>query len=212
MAAALWGFIELQDEVQEGDPLPFDEQILLFFRAPDDPGSLRGPAWMEKASRDITPLGGGPVLTLVTLGAAGFFVLRRQWTPLAVMLVTVIGGAFVLDGLKGLYERERPQVTAHLVNEVSYSFLSGHSAMATVVYLTLAVMLAEFQKKRRMRVYILGYGALLAFLIGISRIILGVQLPERCGRGLDVRTSLGMARVDRCLTSQASFAQTRRTD
>lgn len=183
MAAALWGFIELQDEVREGDPLLFDEQILLFFRAADDPGQLRGPVWMEKAWRDITSLGGGSVLTLITLGATGFFVLRRQWIPVAVMLLTVIGGAFVLIGLKGLYERERPQVTAHLVEEISSGFPSGHSTMAMVVYLTLAVMLAEFQKKRRIRVYILGYGILLALLVGISRIILGVHYPSDVAAG-----------------------------
>lgn len=186
LGGASWIFIELQDEVREGEPLPFDEWMLLWFREADDPSALRGPEWLEETVRDITALGGPTVLTIVTVGISGFFLLRRQFQPLLLMLGTVIGGAFLVDGLKELYERTRPEMTAHLVEEASHSFPSGHSTMATVVYLSLAVMLAQFQKKRRMRVYIVGYAALLAFMIGISRVILGVHYPSDVAAGWTV--------------------------
>ena len=180
---ALWAFIELQDEVRDGEAFAFDERILLSFREPGNPDELRGPRWLEKVSRDITALGGNAVLTLVTIGAGGFFLLRRQWVPLAVTLTSAIGGALLVDWLKSLYERERPTITRHLMEEASHSFPSGHSTMAVVIYLTLAVTLAEFQEKRRLRVYILGYAATLAALIGLSRVILGVHYPSDVAAG-----------------------------
>ncbi len=183
MAGACWAFIGLQEEVFEGETRKVDEQVLLFFREAGHPATLRGPAWTANAARDVTALGGVTVLSLLTLGLAGFFVLRRQWGALALMLITVIGGVFIVDGLKTAYGRERPTVIDHLVEETSYSFPSGHSTMATVVYLTLAVMLAEFQEKRSLRVYILGYAVLLAGLIGVSRVVLGVHYPSDVAAG-----------------------------
>ncbi|MFP4281136.1 MAG: phosphatase PAP2 family protein, partial [Opitutales bacterium] len=121
--------------------------------------------------------------TLLTFGVAGFFVLRRQWAALGLTLVTVIGGAYLVDGLKSLYARERPEITAHLMEEASLSFPSGHSTMAAVVYLTLAVMVAEFQERRRLRVYLMGYAGILVGLIGMSRVVLGVHYPSDVAAG-----------------------------
>lgn len=177
VAGALWGFLELQDEVVEGELRAVDESILLFFRQPNDPDTLRGLPGLEKTARDITSLGGPAVLVLISLGVAGFFALRREWVPLLAMIATVLGGLALVEILKPLYARDRPEVTEHLMEEVSYSFPSGHSTMAAVVYLTLAVMLAEFFEKRRLRVYVLAYAGLLVVLIGCSRVILGVHYP-----------------------------------
>lgn len=183
MAAACWGFVELADEMREGDTRAVDEQLLLLFREPGNPERLRGPADMEMVVRDITALGGAAVLTLFTLGVAGFFILRRQWPALSLMLVTVVGGTLLVDSLKNVFARERPTILAHLMEETSYSFPSGHSTMATVVYLSLAVMLAEFQNKRRVRIYIIAFAALLAVLIGVSRVVLGVHYPSDVAAG-----------------------------
>lgn len=183
IAAACWGFLTLQAEVRAGNNWSFDERVLLFFREAGDPAQLRGPDRLGMVARDITALGGVAVLSLLTVGVAGFFVLRRQWAPLALMLITVVGGVVIVDGLKHAYGRERPAVATHLMQETSYSFPSGHSTMATVVYLSLAVMLAEFQEKRRLRIYIIGYAAVLAFLIGVSRVVLGVHYPSDVAAG-----------------------------
>jgi len=183
MGAAGWLFIEIQDEVREGDMLNFDERILLLFRVPDAPERLRGPDGLEYVVRDLTALGGTAVLTLLVLGVAGFFLLRRQFQPLVLMLTTVIGGTLLMAALKNFYARPRPELIPRLMDEHSHSFPSGHSTMATVVYLTLAVMVAAFQEQRRMRVYIVGFGALLAGLIGLTRVMLGVHYPSDVAAG-----------------------------
>ena len=49
--------------------------------------------------------------------------------------------------------------------------------MAAVTYLTLAVMLAQGEVRVRARVFYLILAALLAVLVGVSRVYLGVHWP-----------------------------------
>jgi undecaprenyl-diphosphatase len=49
--------------------------------------------------------------------------------------------------------------------------------MATVTYLTLGVLLARVQKRRRMKIYLISVALILAVLIGLTRIFLGVHWP-----------------------------------
>lgn len=178
MGAAAWTFLEIQDGVRSGAPFDYDERILLFFRVPGSPEILRGPAWMESAVRDLTSLGGRAVLTLVTFAVSGFFVLRRQFRPLLLLWVVVIGGTLLMGELKAFYARPRPELNLRPGVETSLSFPSGHAMMSTMIYMTLAVMIAEFQDRRRMRAYIVGFAAFLAALIGLTRVILGVHYPS----------------------------------
>lgn len=56
--------------------------------------------------------------------------------------------------------------------------------MAMVIYLTLALMMAEFHERRRMRIFILAYGAFVVLLVGVSRVVLGVHYPSDVAAGL----------------------------
>lgn len=55
--AAVWGFIELADEVSEGDTRSVDETLLLSLRNPADHTDPLGPRWLEELGRDFTALG-----------------------------------------------------------------------------------------------------------------------------------------------------------
>src|SRR5918996_982606 len=80
VAAAIWGFAELADDVLEGDTHAFDRALLLALRNPADPSDPLGPLWFEELCRDFTSLGGYGVLVFLTLAAAGFLALQRQGT------------------------------------------------------------------------------------------------------------------------------------
>src|SRR5207245_520260 len=65
IVAGTWGFVALAGEVLEGDTQRFDERIIRALRRPDDPAVPIGPEWMEEVGRDITALGGVPLIVLV---------------------------------------------------------------------------------------------------------------------------------------------------
>lgn len=177
LCASLWVFFRLADEVMEGDTHAFDQAVLLALRTPgrlDDP---LGPFWLELTARDLTSLGGYPVLILMTLAAIGFLLIARK--PAAAMLVlTSIGGGMLLSSaLKHVFDRTRPDLVPHGVEVFTASFPSGHAMLSAVTYLTLGALLARVQPRRAVKAYLLAVAIALALLIGASRVYLGVHWP-----------------------------------
>ena len=155
----------------------FDARILLALRQSGDLAIPRGPQWLFRALRDITALGDTPVLTLVTVVAAGLAVLRRRVGMAVFIAVTVAVGAILDTQMKLAFARPRPSVVPHLVEVTSASFPSGHAMNSTIVYLTLAALLARQMPDRRSQIYIGSVGIALALVIGASRVYLGVHYP-----------------------------------
>ncbi len=174
---AVWGFAELADEVLEGATRNLDRDLLMLLRTPGDPSDPVGPAYLEEMGRDLTALGGVIVLTLATLAAAGFFLLRRQIGSMLYLLVATGGGILVAGLAKEAFGRPRPDIVPHGSLVYTASFPSGHSMMAAVAYLTLGVLIARVLPQRRQKVYVLSVAALVAILVGISRVYLGVHWP-----------------------------------
>lgn len=171
-------FGEVVDDVLEGDSHELDERILLSLRDPDDIQSPFGPPWLEEMMRDFTALGGIAVLALVTTASAVYlWVLKRRGHALYLTGVTIT--ATLLSNVMKLgFDRPRPDLVPH--HSITYmpGFPSGHSFMATVVYLTLGVILAEAHKSKAVKIYILSLSILIALLVGVSRVYLGVHWPS----------------------------------
>lgn len=173
-----WAFLLIAGEVMEGDTHAVDIRLLRALRSPDDPQMLRGPRWMEETARDLTALGGYPVLILTTVGVVGFLVLAGFPRDARFVLTAVVGGWVLAYGLKFLFDRPRPDIVPHLSNVVSSSFPSGHSLMAAVVYLTLGSLLTNLVDSTRLKSYFLAAAALLTLLVGLSRLWMGVHYPS----------------------------------
>ena len=171
-------FIKLAGEMSEGETEAFDIAILKALRVPGDLSTPIGPAWLLNSMRDLTALGGVTVLTLVTLLAIAFLLLRGRWHHALYTAMAIGGGAIMGRILKALFARERPEIVPHLVEVHSLSFPSGHSMNSAIVYLTLAVLVARGYEERRTRSFVIGAASLLVFVIGVSRVYLGVHYPS----------------------------------
>ena len=78
---------------------------------------------------------------------------------------------------KALYGRPRPDVVPHDVYVYSGSFPSGHSTMSTAAFLTLAMLVASLETKRRSKALAYGLAAAVIVGVGFSRVYLGVHWP-----------------------------------
>jgi undecaprenyl-diphosphatase len=175
--AAVLLFAEFVDRVVEGDTRAFDESVLLAFRDPNNPSNPVGPAWLQIMFRDISPLGGYAVVILISLAVIGYLLMDGKRAAALWVLVSVGGGAVLSNLLKFAIERPRPDLVARLVEVNTTSFPSGHATLAAVTYLTLGALLSRVEARRRVKIYLLTVAMTLTFLIGVSRIYLGVHWP-----------------------------------
>jgi len=178
VAALVWAFVELADEVVEGSTRALDEAVLLAMRSPLDPADPLGPSWLEEMARDCTALGGVAVLTLLVFAVTGFLWLTGQRRSALFLLAVVAGGLAVSSGFKELFSRPRPDLVSHGSHVYTASFPSGHSLMAAMTYLTLAMMLARTQPRRTVKAYLLAIAVTATILVGLSRVYLGVHWPS----------------------------------
>ena len=176
-AAGLLAFIRIADEVFEGDTAHFDRAIMLALRDPADLARPIGPGWLNEVARDITALGGTTVLTLVTLGLAGFLALSRRRATAMLVLAAVGGGTLLSNALKFLFDRPRPDIVPHAMTVYTQSFPSGHSMLSAVTWLTLGALLARAEPRRRVKTYVLSLAILTTLSVGVSRVYLGVHWP-----------------------------------
>jgi undecaprenyl-diphosphatase len=177
LASFVWGFVELAAEVVEGGTEALDRALLLALRDPDDRLRPRGPAWLEEMMRDFTALGGVGVLTLLTLMAAGYLLLTGKKRAALDVVLSIAGGIVLSSLVKAGFDRPRPDLVPYGSQVYTASFPSGHSMMAAVVYLTLGALFVRLRASVRVKAYVLSFSVLLTFVVGVSRVYLGVHWP-----------------------------------
>lgn len=193
----------LASEVVEGDTLAFDRWLIAGLRDAADPGSPLGPRWLRKVMVDLTSLGGGPFLTLLTVATAGFLVAARKWGMAVFVVLAIAGGGLAGNLLKWIFVRARPDLVPHLVNVDSASFPSAHAMNSAVTFLTLGILLGRTQKDRRLKAYLMGTAIFLTLIVGFSRVYLGVHWPTdviagwAVGAAWAILASLVAARLQR---------------
>jgi undecaprenyl-diphosphatase len=154
--------------------------------------------------RDFTSLGSPSVLSLVTVAAVGYLWLEHERATALFVVLAIAGGAALEILLKLGFARPRPELVSHLVYVNSFSFPSGHATMATITYLTLGVLLARVQERRRMKLYVLAVGTFLALLVGITRIYLGGPLANGRSRRLVPWGCMGSGMLAYCQLAPGS--------
>ncbi|MGE5403031.1 MAG: phosphatase PAP2 family protein [Ignavibacteriales bacterium] len=177
MIAGLLMFLLLAGAVLAGGTNRLDEFLLLSLRQPGSYTRPRGPYALIGIMRDITSLGGATVIVLFSVITIIYLLLQKKRRSAMLVLLATLGGGLLENLLKLLIARQRPALAFQLMPEYSHSFPSGHSMMSAVIYLSIAVLIARIQKNRNVRIYVVITGIFMTFIIGISRVYLGVHYP-----------------------------------
>lgn len=190
IAVGVMTFVEVADDMTEADGQHFDQMVLAWMQP--TPGHPRGPWWLVEAATDITSLGGISVLGLFAIIAFAFLLLQKKRLSAVLLVIGLIGGVALSEGLKAVFERQRPPAVNQIVDTLNASFPSGHALLSTVFYLTLGVMLTRAFASRRLKAFVVGWAMTIALLIGLTRIYLGAHWASDVFAGWSVGAAWAM--------------------
>jgi undecaprenyl-diphosphatase len=132
--------------------------------------------WMQGISATASGMTVGISLG-VALVALAFM---RKWLKMIVLTLVVPGGALMGEGIKLLVQRQRPLLVGPFVDWAGYSFPSGHTMCATLVYGGLALWLWRRIESRWWRSVIAAGAGVMILLVGLSRVALGAHYVTDC--------------------------------
>ncbi len=138
--------------------------------------SLHSVATSGSTSAFLTiSLFGGMILFVWSVVVGLIFAWKRQWLGLVMWLITIVGGEGLNSLLKLFFARPRPTFATPLVIERFYSFPSGHAMMSFIAYGMLAYIICVLLKNNAQRLLVVLATGFIIFVIGVSRIALGVH-------------------------------------
>ncbi|WP_241087553.1 bifunctional DedA family/phosphatase PAP2 family protein [Candidatus Vondammii sp. HM_W22] len=180
-------FAFLLGTVPEGSFFAIDNAILQALQ------SIRTP-WADHLMVYLTRLTDTGTVAALILGILGFLVWRRHWRTVLYWLAAVLFCVLASPLLKMGLQIPRPEVVMHPPG--SYSFPSGHTLKAVVLFGFLSVIIAR-PISVRWRWLAYGVAGLLVAAVSLSRLYLGVHwfsdVLGSIALGLAWVAALGMA-------------------
>jgi undecaprenyl-diphosphatase len=125
--------------------------------------------------RTFSEFGSSEWIGIVLSVAVVFFVFNRWWPSLLTLVLAVPGGMLLNEWIKILVHRHRPFTEGPFVDWSGYSFASGHTIGATLLYGQLVLFVIPAIKSRRWRIGIVSTATFFVLLVGFSRIALGAH-------------------------------------
>lgn len=120
-------------------------------------------------------LGSNASLGLLLTACVIWHASRREWTHVLVWLIFAGTAWCLVNGIKTLVRRPRPDLWVTLIHENGFSFPSGH-ALGTSAFFPFAAF-SVFRAKFSVRSPLIVLSCILAGAIGFSRVYLGVHWP-----------------------------------
>lgn len=174
VAAPTLGFGLLAGGVPLAVTAGFDPAALTAFRSRSDPPNPIGPPWLGELARDMAALGSFGFLGFGFAAVVGYLLLARAAAILTV--AAALGGAVIGILLKPTFDRPRPHIRSS-VRISAASFPSGHAAMSTIMFLTLAALPTRTRPDRWTMVHVMGTAVLPTLPVGPGRLYPGVRYP-----------------------------------
>jgi membrane-associated phospholipid phosphatase len=123
----------------------------------------------------FTDFGSGEWIGIVVFALVLFFAWKRWWPSLVTLIVAVPGGMVLNEWVKILVHRQRPFLDGPFVDWSGYSFASGHTVGATLLYGQLLLFILPALKARHWRLLSVFSAVSLVAVVGFSRIALGAH-------------------------------------
>ena len=150
------------EDIYKNEILEFDKLAYNLFK-------IRTPL-LTKIFLIITNLGSPYILIFLTI--LSYFIKNKKISlsiTSNLILITIINQL-----LKIIIKRPRPS-ELFLITETGYSFPSGHSMVSLSFYGLLIYFIYKYLKNKKLKIFLITILSLIIFLIGISRIYLGVH-------------------------------------
>ena len=125
--------------------------------------------------RAFTDFGSGEWIGIVVFALVLFLAWKRWWPSLVTFVVAVPGGMLLNEWVKILVHRQRPFVAGPFVDWTGYSFASGHTIGATLLYGQILLLILPCLKARHWRLLSVFSALSLIGLVGFSRVALGAH-------------------------------------
>ena len=172
-AACIAGYLELAEDLALSPRiLAFDTQLNALIQSWRTPGLtvLFSAATWSANTLTITAL----VLTVVAV-----LVWRCDHREALLVALVVASGTALGTIAKRVTERPRPPATAALIDlPTSYSFPSGHTLAALLLWTVIAFAVVRVARHGWVKAVAVGGGLLVVVLVGMSRVYLGVHWPS----------------------------------
>lgn len=168
---ASWLFGGIAEDVVTGDPLTMlDMHIAEWFNMQRTPGLMT-------TMQIVTILGSTAWVTVFGTVTALVLCWKRFWYRLLALVLVLPCGMLLNSLLKIAFHRHRPS-EGPLLFFSGYSFPSGHTMAATLLYGLLAVFAVIALETWRWRVAAVLGAVVMILLVGFSRMYLGAHYPS----------------------------------
>ena len=171
--ACLAGYAELaEDLVLSPSISAFDAslgELIVSWREPGLTAIMRGATW---SANRLT-------ITALVLTSVAVLIWRCDYREALLLALVVASGTALGAIAKRVTERPRPPAVASLVElPPSFSFPSGHTLAALLVWTLIAIVVLRVGRESWTKALAVAGGLLLVMLVGLSRVYLGVHWPS----------------------------------
>lgn len=124
-----------------------------------------------------TKLGSTIYLAIIGSVAGLLFIGSRWFRPFVLFVVAMAGQAVLHNGAKFLFARPRPSAMLNYPAIESFSFPSGHALSSLCLYASIAWLVTNRLENPAIKSVIWIATLTIVFLIGLSRVYIGIHYP-----------------------------------